>query len=134
MLYPLSPRVNQTQAYSSSTETVRGVYTFAICFSSSFFQQFLGKISSKSEDFIHFSGCLISHHVTHSHPFQHSGNTFTQLNSHPSQLTVMHPLRVYSKSYSRNTSFRRTCSSGDLSVIFKFSKLLCKHSISKSDV
>lgn len=81
--------------------------------------------------------CLTWHRVTHSYPFYHSANKFTKLNRHLSEMTVMHPLRVCSKSYSRNTSFIRTCfecSSSDLFIIFKFFKLLCKHSTSKSDV
>lgn len=73
----------------------------------------------------HLHKCLTSHHaVTYSHPFHHSANKFTKLNRHLSELTVMHPLRVYSKSYSWNTFFIRTCfecSSSDLFIIFKFS-------------
>lgn len=71
----------------------------------------------------HLHKCLISHHVTRSYPFYRKANKNTKPNRHLSEMTVMHPLRVYSKSYSRNTSFIRTCfecSSGDLFIIFKF--------------
>lgn len=72
----------------------------------------------------HLQKCLISHCVTYSYLFYPSANKFTKLSRYPSELTVMHPLRVYSKSYSRNASFIGTCfecSSSELFIIFKFS-------------